>query len=273
MNQFFRNTLIYFLLGFESTTLAINTEAEGFRVNAGQNADINVHSDCLNVSNGSSNDIFIPTATSTEWTTFQSNLPTNVTTSACGGGSPSLTFSGSTKTEADCTTDGGTVVSSVDGTLCQYNAGSCPAGWSNADNWSTTSVNTGTGSFPTFGCNYQGADCKGETPGLAIAYFGGGSETLTTGSHTWSNTAVETDQCNIPTACVEHRATECDSGAFFYDRKDSSSDTEVFCGGGSKPTKTDVVIITAGPEVEGAYAYVSVGVSQISATITQIGCR
>ena len=255
---------------------AINTEATGFRINSGDSTDVDVHSDCLNVSNSSSNDIFIPTKSALEWTTFQSNLPASVTTGPCSGGSPLLTFSGATKTEDDCTGAGGSVVSTVDGTVCRFNSASCPGGgWTNAGDWSTTTSNSTTASYSNYGCSYTGATCKGQDSTSTIFVFGGGSETLTTGSHSWSNTAVELDQCLIPTGCTNYRSPNCDNPSWNYNSTVSSTSNITLCGGNVVKATTDQVLIDsgAGSETIGVTAQVETTYSTVYASVTQIGCR
>lgn len=275
MKNLLRSYLISSVIIFSFEPLAINTEAEGFRINNGASTEVDVHSDCLEVSNASGEDIFVPTATSSEWTTFQNNLPTGVTTGACSGGGTPLSFSGSTKTETNCINDGGSVVSTVDGTLCRFNAGACPAGWSNADNWSTTTVNTGTGSFGSYSCSFSLNSCKGPLSTAMVSTFSGGSEALTTGSHAWSNTAVEFDQCLIPTGCTQVRNAECDDGAWTYDGTSASPGSNTFCGGVVLNSTTARVVLRFDPSTTtiGGYGQVETGYSRIDANITQIGCR
>jgi hypothetical protein len=95
--------------------------------------------------------------------------------------------------EADCTSAGGTVVYESGSTMgfCKFSSSTCPSGWTQYKNWSTTVASAihsctcqGNGccsgtQTATQGANINGwADCGGHTPVF--------------GSHTWSDTPVET---------------------------------------------------------------------------------
>ncbi|MEX2145265.1 MAG: hypothetical protein WD712_02755 [Candidatus Spechtbacterales bacterium] len=68
------------------TNAALNSCAEGWKVDAGSYRDINCHSTCARVSVSGGSSVFVPTASSGEWTAFRSNPPSSVSLSACGGG-------------------------------------------------------------------------------------------------------------------------------------------------------------------------------------------
>jgi hypothetical protein len=77
-------------------------------------------------------------------------------------------LTGGSHSQSSCASAGGTVVSAGGAQICQFNAGSCPSGWSQYSNWRTTTTKTcsGTGSC-------------------------GSPTSCTTGSHTWGNASVE----------------------------------------------------------------------------------
>lgn len=63
---------------------ALNTVSTGFRTNKSTYMQVNAWSNCYQVNNtGSVNDYFIPTATSTEWSAFRTNKPSDVSLTAC----------------------------------------------------------------------------------------------------------------------------------------------------------------------------------------------
>jgi hypothetical protein len=84
-----------------ATAAALLTAASGYQVNYGANQDINEWSTCKNVSNASPTGkaIFVPTNTSTEWSTFYTKGAAGVTITNCGctvtAGSQSYTTAGS----------------------------------------------------------------------------------------------------------------------------------------------------------------------------------
>lgn len=84
------------------------TAADSYRVTHGTNQNIDEHSNCRNVTNNfaGGNDLFVPTKTSTEWTTFYSNPPAGVSIASCGctvtPGSQSFTTAGSQNFVVPC---------------------------------------------------------------------------------------------------------------------------------------------------------------------------
>lgn len=63
---------------------ALNTVSTGFRTNKSTYMQVNAWSNCYQINNtGSVNDYFIPTATSTEWSAFRTNKPSDVSLTAC----------------------------------------------------------------------------------------------------------------------------------------------------------------------------------------------
>lgn len=87
MKKFFNKTRILVLaaafLLIPLVAFAINTVDTGYQVLDGTTVQIDAHGTCKKVTNSTANDYFVPTKTSTEWSTFRSNLPTNVTLAAC----------------------------------------------------------------------------------------------------------------------------------------------------------------------------------------------
>lgn len=76
--------------------------ATSYQITNGTNQDIDEHGTCKNVGNyhATGNALFVPTNTSTEWSTFVANPPSGVTVMDCGGctiapGSQNFTTAGS----------------------------------------------------------------------------------------------------------------------------------------------------------------------------------
>lgn len=70
---------------------ALNTVSTGFRTNKSTYMQVNAWSNCYQVNNtGSANDYFIPTATSTEWSAFRTNKPSDVSLTACSSMPPRI---------------------------------------------------------------------------------------------------------------------------------------------------------------------------------------
>lgn len=139
-------------------------------VNPGANKDITAFTVCENITNNhvSGKPLMVPVATSTEWSTFRSNLPLLVTSSACGGGggfSPSVfninSFVGNVQNfnislNSNCTTgnmvvviSGGrlssdtvTSMSGLGATWAKANSGAQPA--NNVEIWYGTCNTAGT---------------------------------------------------------------------------------------------------------------------------------
>lgn len=143
---------------------------------------------------------YIPYGSSTSWNSFKSNSPATISYSAC----PVLTC-GSSRNESECTAAGGTLVNIGAGNICRFNATvNCPSGWSQCNNWSTTTASS---------CTAGGCD-----PVHAVAYA---STSVSTGSHAWSNTAHESfnyypvSECLVaaPTACSECTGSTLDKSS------------------------------------------------------------
>ena len=76
--------ILLILLLTPAISFAIGTLKEGYMVVHGTSERINVHATCKKViNNHGSNDYFIPTKTSPEWTSFVTKPPTNVSFSEC----------------------------------------------------------------------------------------------------------------------------------------------------------------------------------------------
>lgn len=78
---FFAMILIVLVGG---VVFALNTVSTGFRTNTSTYMQVNAWSSCYQVNNtGTTNDYFIPTGSSTEWSTFRTNKPSDVSLTAC----------------------------------------------------------------------------------------------------------------------------------------------------------------------------------------------
>lgn len=143
------NVLFLILLAvlFLPASLSAQEQSAGiWKVDSAATLEIDAHDTCKEITNNhaSGQPMMVPTGSSTQWSTFLSNLPAGVTADDCsgGGGPVMLTYSGATKSEADCTGASGSVVSTPGGTLCRFTGTSCVSGWAKADNWSTTTTRT-----------------------------------------------------------------------------------------------------------------------------------
>tara|TARA_B100000745_G_C20078269_1_gene368304 strand:+ start:221 stop:889 length:669 start_codon:yes stop_codon:yes gene_type:complete len=90
-------------------------------------------------------------------------------TSTSGGGSTPGNLFANQHTETQCTSLGGEVVAVGGETICRFPQNSCPSGWTNFSDWSTT----------------ENRSCTG------TGYWGCSVGTVNTGSHPWSNIAPE----------------------------------------------------------------------------------
>jgi hypothetical protein len=95
------------------------------------------------------------------------------------------TIVGSTKTCDQCTAAGGTLVDITGGKTCRFNAASCPAGWSQYLNWSTTTANNVNCNSPAVNASYT---CKGISNTINVPAI---SRVVSSSSHSWSNTPFE----------------------------------------------------------------------------------
>lgn len=75
----------FVILALAFLFLPIARSATSYRVNNGASTTITEHSTTRTVTNSSGQDIFIPTATATEWSNFYTNGTPGVTVTACGG--------------------------------------------------------------------------------------------------------------------------------------------------------------------------------------------
>ena len=88
--------------------IALLTAASSYQINYGANQDITEWSVCKNVANShaSGKAIFVPTNTSTEWSTFYTNAPPGVTIANCGcavtAGSQTYSTAGSYSFNVPC---------------------------------------------------------------------------------------------------------------------------------------------------------------------------
>ncbi len=103
--------------------------ATGYQVNNGTDQDIDEHSVCKNVANShaSGQAIFVPTNTSTEWSTFYGNPPPGVTISNCG-----CTVTAGSQTYSTAGTYSFTVPCHNTLTVEVWGAGGGGVGWSNS---------------------------------------------------------------------------------------------------------------------------------------------
>jgi len=109
-------------------------------------------------------------------TWYIASQPTTWTQVTCGivmssDGTPLLV--NSQHSTGNCTNAGGTVVSGSGNNICRFNLSSCPSGWVQYLNWSTTIATAG--NTPAYSCG--GATC--------------GACSINTGQHNWSNVARE----------------------------------------------------------------------------------
>ena len=110
--------------------------------------------------------IFISALTAAEWTSFYTYYPACVTvaSSCC----TLLVNSVPTHTNCLCTSLGGTVASDGTYNMCKF-ATSCPSGWTQYQNWCSTTAVTTSGTACSYGCCY------------------GVTNTVTNPGHGWSN--------------------------------------------------------------------------------------
>lgn len=88
MNKNFRNIRQFSYSGFLLSLGIFLTGATFYQVNNGASTDITEHATCKTVTNNhaSGKAVFVPTATSTEWTQFYTNPPAGVTAVDCPSG-------------------------------------------------------------------------------------------------------------------------------------------------------------------------------------------
>ena len=177
-----------------------------------------------------------------------------------------LTYSGATHTPAQCTSAGGSVVN-VGTTLCQFNASSCPSGWSQAGSWSTTSNNSTGWNQPA--TSAVSITCNGYN--YSEVAHSASSGTLNSGSHGWSNQGQESNSC-----------TTFDGTYYiFYQRDTGCSETGIGYLDISQQTATCTNITHANrtywTQSQNNWDYYDLnwnwGTASVSASVTQIGCK
>ena len=142
--------------------------------------------------------VFPTAGSSTSWSCLGTN----------GGASPSCTATrsnpaplvNSAHTELECTSAGGTVVASdVAYKQCQFSAGSCPGGWTQYKQYSTTSP-----AFYQVSFCYYWSSVRQLCESTVTC-----SPSCTTGSHAWSNAAPETCQYQTTYTCNINTGLQC----------------------------------------------------------------
>jgi hypothetical protein len=142
-----------------------------------------------------------------------------------------LTYSGATHSETTCTAVGGSIVSVSGGTLCRFNASSCPSGWSQADNWSTAVDNSAAcNSTWTYGANIS---CWGHY--VSIPGTQDVSATVTASGYSWSNPPPNHNRRQYDYASWNY------DGQYFFNSSNGATHCNGFMGGTRYP-------ILIGPE-------------------------
>lgn len=126
---------------------------------------------------------FIPTKTPAEWNSFVS---ADASLSDISVGECYLV--NNSHTEAQCASLGGTVVDDGVGNLmCKYAAVSCPSGWTQYGNWSTTVA--GLSPYINEGCTFSGTNSQ-------FSYCTQATASCVTSFHPWNNVSPETQSCS-----------------------------------------------------------------------------
>lgn len=81
MNKLTKKVIIVFFILLALVIIVF--AADYYRINSGDGQLIDEHNQCRIVSNGGSNDIFVPTKTSQEWEDFRNNAPGSISFSSC----------------------------------------------------------------------------------------------------------------------------------------------------------------------------------------------
>lgn len=190
-------------------SMAVIHAAASYRAGVGQTVTVNEQGTCKKVTNSGSQDIFIPTNTSNEWSLFITNRPSYVLLNDCV-----INLVYNIHTDIQCSSSGGTVVDDGAGNkMCKYTAVSCPSGWTQYNNWSTTinassSYNNGT-CTTTNSATGRGVPIYRATCGLSPV-------TCSVTGHTWNNTGIESNSCSGGGATYYYNSrtgdTSCGSG-------------------------------------------------------------
>jgi len=144
-------------------------------------------------------------------------------------------------TRKNCTDNSGTVASDGTYDMCRFNLASCPSGWTQYGNWSTTIA--GIGTSPSFNCSDSG-----DHPAVSPSYSG-----VATGYHSWSNTAIEATgyYCSHASNCV---GCGCSPTSQFSSSTDQTvacwhywlsppstgCSQQTMCGSGVQPTRSQI---------------------------------
>lgn len=156
------------------TVALLSTGATSYQVNYGSNQDIDEWGTCKNVANSHASGaaLFVPTNTSTEWSTFYNNAPAGVTIGNCGctvtAGSQSFTTAGSSSFTVPCHN---TLTVQV------WGAGGGGVGWSNSTRKNGTTGGASNWDGAVFA---NGGGAAGSSAGAGGTASGG--TTNTTGS-------------------------------------------------------------------------------------------
>lgn len=175
--NFKKINFIYFLLLFISSIFIVYAASQYYQINSGAEVTVDEHEVCKKVTNNNAKSLFVPTNTAGEWQAFRDNAQ-GVSFQACG-----VYLVNGIHTESECTDNGGSVVSDGSGNdFCRFSLSSCPSGWSQYEDWSTTeSKYCKIDDFCT--CCIHDMQC-------------------TTGEHSWSNSIREScnyedESCNV----------------------------------------------------------------------------
>jgi len=131
------------------------------------------------ITNTTSNTIFIPVRTLAEQQSFLNNLPADVSVEIV----TRLSWPGSTHYDVNCIQIGGSVFDTGSGTICRLSSATVPFGWTQAGNWSTTTI-------PTSCTCTGGGCCAGTFTATCLVGCTGDCITPSRG-HSWSNVAPE----------------------------------------------------------------------------------
>jgi hypothetical protein len=130
-----------------------------------------------------------------------------------GGGPVYLTWPGSARTDADCSSAGGVYASVFNTTrsytLCSFSSGSCPGGWSQAENWHESqatqyTIYAGTWRGPDAVDRPSGAILCSASPNLNTwTYTYGSDVTLNSPFIPWSNAVPTSVYSDAPAGAAD----------------------------------------------------------------------